>query len=90
MASSDQVQRRIQQYGVLRQELIRDLGPVLSERPERRRVSLASSTPWRSVPRKPTPACRRLPMADWPSSSGWARKPRVAFGCVSAGGNQTV
>ena len=34
MASSDQVQRRIQQYGVLRQELIRDLGPLLSERPE--------------------------------------------------------
>jgi hypothetical protein len=34
MATNDQVQRRIQQYGVLRQELIRDLGPVLSERPE--------------------------------------------------------
>ncbi len=34
MASSDQVQRRIQQYGVLRQELIRDIGPLLSERPE--------------------------------------------------------
>src|SRR5215204_766514 len=34
MAGSNQVQRRIQQYGVLRQELIRDLGPVLSERPE--------------------------------------------------------
>jgi hypothetical protein len=34
MAGSNQVQRRIQQYGVLRQELIRDLGPLLTERPE--------------------------------------------------------
>lgn len=34
MATNDQVQRRIQQLGVLRQEFIRDLGPLLMQRPE--------------------------------------------------------
>jgi hypothetical protein len=34
MATNDQVQRRIQQLGVLRQEFIRDLGPLLLQRPE--------------------------------------------------------
>lgn len=34
MATHDQVLRRIQQHGVLHQELIRDLGPLLIERPD--------------------------------------------------------
>ena len=76
MASSDQVQRRIQQYGVLRQELIRDLGPLLSERPEAAEgIARFFDTLEERVQKKQTRACRRRPMAAWRSSSAWARKP---------------